>query len=127
MKRYMDKIVSKNHNIRIEVTNMPRTKGSKNRPESDFASQIAEKQSAKEAAAAEIASITANIDALKADLKTKKAALKSIDKEIARIEAKKIKAETKAAESAKKAEAEDVLKKLLASGVSADEILEKLK
>ena len=55
MKRYMDKIVSKNHNIRIEVTNMPRTKGSKNRPESDF------------------------------DLKTKKAALKSIDKEIARI------------------------------------------
>ncbi len=29
--------------------------------------------------------------------------------------------------SAKKAEAEDVLKKLLASGVSADEILEKLK
>ena len=56
-----------------------------------------------------------------------KAELKSIDKEIARIEAKKVKAETKAAESAKKAEAEDVLKKLLASGVSADEILEKLK
>ena len=35
--------------------------------------------------------------------------------------------ETKAAESAKKAEAEDVLKKLLASGVSADDILAKLK
>ena len=33
----------------------------------------------------------------------------------------------KAAEASKKAEAEDVLKKLLASGVSADEILEKLK
>ena len=46
---------------------------------------------------------------------------------MATLEAKKIKAETKAAESAKKAEAEDVLKKLLASGVSADEILEKLK
>ena len=81
----------------------------------------------KEAAAAGIASITANIDALKADLKTKKAELKSIDKEIARIEAKKVKAEAKAAESAKKAEAEDVLKKLLAGGISADEILEKLK
>ncbi len=81
----------------------------------------------KEAAAAEIASITANIDALKADLKAKKAELKSIDKEIIRIEAKKVKAETKAAESAKKAEAEDVLKKLLASGVSADDILAKLK
>ena len=87
---------------------MPRPKGSKNKPKTaeatvDFAAQIAEKQSAKEAAAAEIASITANIDALKADLKTKKAELKSIDKEIARIEAKKVKAETKAAESAKKA------------------------
>ena len=108
---------------------MPRTKGSKNKPKitNDFASQIAEKQSAKEAVAAEIASITANIDALKADLKTKKAELKSIDNEIARIEAKKVKAETKAAEFAKKAEAEDVLKKLLASGVSADDILAKLK
>ena len=111
---------------------MPRPKGSKNKPKNgketvDFAAQITEKQAAKEAAAAEIASITANIDALKADLKTKKAELKTIDKEIARIEAKRVKAETKAAESAKKAEAEDVLKKLLASGVSADEILAKLK
>lgn len=40
------------------------------------------------------------------------------------MEAKKAKADAKAAEEAKKAEAEDVLKKLLASGVSADEILE---
>ena len=84
---------------------MPRTKGSKNRPKTvtaDFATQIAEKQSAKEALTAEIASITANIDTLKADLKEKKTALK-------------------------KTEAEAVLKKLLASGMSADEILEKLK
>ena len=111
---------------------MPRPKGSKNKPKTvketvDFVAQIAEKQSAKEAVSDEIASITANIDTLKTDLKTKKAELKSIDKEIARIESKKVKAETKAAESAKKAEAEDVLKKLLASGVSADEILAKLK
>ena len=108
---------------------MPRTKGSKNRPKitNDFASQIVEKQETIASLNTEIATITANIDALKADLKTKKAELKSIDKEIARIEAKKIRAETKAAESAKKAEAEDVLKKLLASGVTADEILEKLK
>ncbi len=111
---------------------MPRPKGSKNKPKTvkatvDFAAQLSEKQSAKEAASAEIASITANIDALKADLKTKKAELKTIDKEIARIEAKKVKAETKAAESAKKVEAEAMLKKLLASGMTADEILEKLK
>ena len=116
----------------MEVSRMPRPKGSKNKSKTvkatvDFAAQIAEKQAAKEAVTAEIVSITANIDALKTDLKTKKTELKSIDKEIARIEAKKVKAKTKAAESAKKAEAENVLKKLLASGVSADEILAKLK
>ena len=109
---------------------MPRTKGSKNKPKTvtaDFATQIVEKQSAKEALTAEIASITANIDTLKADLKEKKALLKAIDKEIVKLEAKKAKADAKAAEEAKKAEAESVLKKLLAEGMSADEILEKLK
>ena len=109
---------------------MPRTKGSKNKPKpvtADFATQLAEKQSAKEALTAEIASITANIDTLKADLKAKKAALKKAEKEVATLEAKKAKAEAKAAEAAKKVEAEAVLKKLLASGMSADEILEKLK
>ena len=45
----------------------------------------------------------------------------------ASLEAKKAKADAKAAEEAKKIEAEAVLKKLLASGMSADEILEKLK
>ena len=62
---------------------MPRTKGSKNRPKTthtDYAPQIAEKQSAKEALASEIASITANIDTLKADLKEKKTALKKAEK-----------------------------------------------
>ena len=102
---------------------MPRTKGSKNKPKTvtaDFATQIAEKQSTKEALTAEIASITANVDSLKADLK-------AIDKEIVKLEAKKAKADAKAAEEAKKAEAESVLKKLLAGGISADEILAKLK
>ena len=40
---------------------------------------------------------------------------------------KKAKADAKAAEEAKKTEAEAVLKKLLASGMSVDEILKKLK
>ena len=109
---------------------MPRTKGSKNKPKTvtaDYASQIAEKQSAREALSAEIASITANIDSLKADLKEKKASLKIIDKKIVKLEVKKEKADAKAAEEAKKAEAESVLKKLLAEGMSADEILAKLK
>ena len=39
----------------------------------------------------------------------------------------KAKADAKAAEKAKKAEAESVLKKLLASGMSAADILTKLK
>ena len=43
------------------------------------------------------------------------------------MESKKAKADAKAAEEAKKTEAEAMLKKLLASGMSADEILEKLK
>ena len=65
---------------------MPRTKGSKNKPKTviaDFATQIAEKQSAKEELTAEISSITANIDTLKADLKEKKTALKKAEKEVA--------------------------------------------
>ena len=97
---------------------MPRTKGSKNRPKhttnsvlkTDFATQITEKQETIVSLNTEIASITANMDTLKADLKEKKA-----------------KEDAKAAEEAKKAEAESVLKKLLAGGMSADEILAKLK
>ncbi|MEE1494212.1 MAG: hypothetical protein UF412_05660 [Anaerostipes hadrus] len=73
---------------------MLRTKGSKNRPKTnttrDYASQITEKQETIASLNTEIASITANIDTLKA-------------------------------------EAENVVKKLLAGGMSADEILEKLK
>ena len=93
---------------------MPRTKGSKNRPKTnitkDYASQIAEKQETIASLNAEIASIQKAIEEQKNTLKEKKA-----------------KADAKAAEEAKKAEAESVLKKLLASGMSADEILEKLK
>lgn len=54
-------------------------------------------------------------------------ALKSAEKEVDKLEAKRAKADQKAAEEAKKAEAESVLKKLLAEGMSADEILAKLK
>ena len=130
---------------------MPRTKGSKNKPKTvtaDFATQIAEKQSAKEALTAEIASIQKAIEEQKNTLKEKKSALKKTEKEVAMLEAKKAKADAKAAEEAnpagidkvnymamgilaveeaKKTEAEAVLKKLLASGMSADEILKKLK
>ena len=60
-------------------------------------------------------------------MKEKKTALKKVEKEVASLEAKKAKADAKAAEEAKKAEAESVVKRLLASGMSAEEILEKMK
>ena len=82
---------------------MPRTKGSKNRPKTnitkDYASQIAEKQETIASLNTEIASITGNIDTLKADLKEKKTALKKAEKEVASL-AKKAKADDKAAEEA---------------------------
>ena len=50
-----------------------------------------------------------------------------IPEKVDMINNRKAKADAKTAEEAKKAEAESVLKKLLAQGVSADEILAKLK
>ena len=102
---------------------MPRPKGSKNKVHTpraartaknkiDYAALIAEKTAAKEQAEATVAALTANIDELKAQLKTAKAAVKAATKELT--------------ENAKKAEAEAVLKKLLASGMSAEEIVSKL-
>ena len=103
---------------------MPRTKGSKNRPKTnitkDYASQIAEKQES-------ITSLTAEIASIQKAIEEQKSALKKAEKEVATLEAKKAKADAKATEEAKKAEAESVVKRLLASGMSADEILEKLK
>lgn len=110
---------------------MPRPKGSKNKAKVldgvDYAAQIAEKNTAAESLAQEIASIGDNIGALNAQRKAKHVELNKLNKEIAKLEKKKADADAKVAEAAKKAEAEDVLKKLLAEGMSTDEILEKLK
>ena len=53
--------------------------------------------------------------------------MKKAEKELTSLKAKKAKADAKADEEAKRVEVEAALKKLLVSGVSADEILEKLK
>lgn len=110
---------------------MPRPKGSKNKAKVldgiDYAAQIAEKNAAAESLAQEIAAIGDNIGALNAQRKAKHVELNKLNKEIAKLEKKKADADAKVAEAAKKAEAEDVLKKLLAEGMSTDEILEKLK
>ena len=111
---------------------MPRPKGSKNKvktaiPTTDFATLIAEKAAAKESLTAEVATIEENLETIKADLKAKKAELKKIDTELGKLEAEKAEMEAREAEEAKKAELEETIQKLMAAGVSAAEILEKLK
>ena len=62
-----------------------------------------------------------DIKSLRESLKPQKAEIKQTEKEIAKLETKKV------AEVAKKVETEAVLKKLLASGMTADDVLKKLK
>lgn len=111
---------------------MPRPKGSKNKaktaiPTSDFEALIAEKAAAKDALTADIAALEENLETIKADLKAKKAELKKLDTELSKLEEQKAEADAKAAEEAQRAELEDTIQKLMATGVSAAEILEKLK
>ena len=112
---------------------MPRPKGSKNKAprkvavvNNDFDALIAEKSSAKENLTVEIASLEENLTSLKADLKAKKA-LKKLDTELSKLEEQKAAFDAAQAEEAKKAELEETIQKLMADGVSAAEILEKLK
>ena len=109
---------------------MPRTKGSKSRvtASTDFDAQIAKMQKDKAMLEEGFSKTVAHIEELKTDIKSlreslkpQKAEIKQTEKEIAKLEAKK------AAEVAKKVETEAVLKKLLASGMTADDVLKKLK
>ena len=111
---------------------MPRPKGSKNKVKPttqsiDFDALIAEKSSTKEALVTDIATLEENLTSIKADLKAKKVDLKAVEKELAKLEEQKAAFDAAQAEEAKKAELESVLQKLMADGVSAAEILEKLK
>ena len=112
---------------------MPRPKGSKNKvktatvPTSDFAALIAEKAAAKESLTADITALEENLESIKADLKVKKAELKKLDTELSKLEEQKAEADAKAAAEAQRAELEDTIQKLMATGVTAAEILEKLK
>ena len=112
---------------------MPRPKGSKNKAKpttistTDFDTLIAEKSSTKDALVADIATLEENLTAIKADLKAKKAEMKKLDTELSKLEEQKAAFDAAQAEKAKKAELEETLQKLMADGVSAAEILEKLK
>lgn len=61
------------------------------------------------------------------ELKEKQTELKTLEKEIKKLKAEQIKQEEKAAEEARKAELDHKIKEMLASGLSAGDILEKLK
>lgn len=113
---------------------MPRPKGSKNKapkktttPTTDLAVLIADKSSARDLLAADIASLEENLTSIKTDLKAKKAELKKLDTELGKLEAQKAEMEAREAEEAKKAELDELIKKLMADGMSVAEILEKLK
>lgn len=111
---------------------MPRPKGSKNKVKSttaqlDFTSLIAEKAAAKDALISDIAALEENVNNLKNELKEKKVELKKLDTELGKLEEQKAEADAKAAAEAQKAELDETIQKLMADGVSAAEILEKLK
>ena len=111
---------------------MPRPKGSKNKAKpitqaTDFDTLIAEKSSSKEALVADIATLEENLTSIREELKAKKAELKTVEKELGKLEEQKAEMEAREAEEAKKAELEETIQKLMADGVSAAEILEKLK
>ena len=112
---------------------MPRPKGSKNKAKTssiattDFTSLIAEKAAAKDALVSDIAVLEENVNNLKTELKEKKVELKKLDTELSKLETQKAAFDAREAEEAKKAELEEMIQKLMADGVSAAEILEKLK
>ena len=109
---------------------MTRIKVGKNRvtASTDFDAQIAKLQKDKAMREEDFSETVAYIEELKNDIKSlreslkpQKAEIKQTEKEIAKLEAKKF------AEVAKKVETEAVLKKLLASGMTADDVLKQLK
>ena len=112
---------------------MPRPKGSKNKAKTssiattDFTSLIAEKAAVKESLTAEVATLEENVNNLKTELKEKKVELKKLDTELSKLEEQKASFDAKAAAEAQKAELDEAIQKLMADGVSAAEILEKLK
>ena len=110
---------------------MPRPRGSKNKPKvakvtADFAAAIAEKTAEKEQLEQNIADTLEQISSLKAQLKSNRAALKSAEKTIAKLEAKKVSEDAKAALNAQKTELDSTVEKLLSEGLTMEEILGRL-
>ena len=92
---------------------MARPKGSKNKVKVldgiDYAAQIAEKNTAAESIAQEIATIGDDIATLNAQRKAKEAELKKLNKEITKLEKKKADADKKIAAELNRKKAENSL------------------
>lgn len=98
---------------------MPRPKGSKNKAkvhDADLSAVIAEKTAEKNRLEEEIR-----------ELKEKAAALKALEKEIARLEKQQAQYDAARAAEEQKAALDNKIKELMDAGMSAMEILEKLK
>lgn len=67
------------------------------------------------------------LESIKETLKMQKADVKAAEKKLTKLEEKKAKADIAAEAEAKKIQAQEMINQLLANGMSADEILEKLK
>ena len=105
---------------------MPRPKGSKSRSKAakmDFAAAIEAKTAEKAQLEQNISETLDQISALKAQLKANRAALKAAEKAIAKLENQKANADAKAALDAQKNELDSAVQKLLADGMSMDDIL----
>ena len=105
---------------------MPRPKGSKSKSKTtkkDFAAAIEAKAAEKAQLEQNISETLDQINALKAQLKANRAALKATEKVIAKLEAKKASADAKATLEAQKTELDSAVEKLLADGMSMDDIL----
>ncbi len=105
---------------------MPRPKGSKNKSKAaktDFAAAIEAKAAEKTQLEQNISETLNQINSLKAQLKANRAALKAAEKAIDKLESKKASADAKAAMDAQKNELDSAVEKLLADGMSMDDIL----
>ena len=109
---------------------MPRPKGSKNKPKLNKLATAADYTAAIEAKTAEKAQLEQNIsetldqiNSLKAQLKANRASLKAAEKAIDKLESQKANADAKAALDAQKTELDSAVQKLLADGMSMDDII----
>ena len=110
---------------------MSRPKGSKNKKtllsEAQLDDKIAAAEVAKRKLAEEEQELMTAMEDVKVRLKAKKKELRAAERTLTVLREKKAKVDTVAAEAAQKKEIEAVVKTLVSSGRSADEILDMLK